>query len=98
MKHFIVEIKYIAPIEKIEETTLEHREYLQQGYAKGILLMSGPQVPRTGGIIIAKENSKEEIERFFKDDPYQKKNLAEYRIVEFLPKNRQEFLNGWIEE
>lgn len=96
MKYFIIEIIYKAPIEKIEETTLEHRSFLSEGYAQGFLLCSGPKVPRTGGIVIAKGNSMEEIADFFQNDPYQKKGLAEYEFIEFNPKNFQDFMKEWI--
>lgn len=98
MKFFVCEIVYKAPIEKIEETTLEHRGFLRTGYDKGFILLSGPQVPRTGGIVIAKAESMEAISEFFSSDPYQKKGLAEYTFIEFNPKNYQEFLKGWLEQ
>lgn len=97
MKHFIVEIIYRAPIEKIEETRPEHRKYLKIGYNKGILLMSGPQVPRIGGIVIARSESMEKIAEFFNNDPYSLKGYAEYRYTEFQPASRQDFLKDWIE-
>lgn len=97
MKFFVCEIVYKAPLEKIEATTLEHRSFLRTGYDKGFILLSGPQVPRTGGIVIAKGESMEDIAAFFKNDPYQVKGLAEYTFIEFHPKNYQEFLKGWVE-
>ena len=61
MKHFVVEIIYKAPIDKIEEVLEKHREFLDEGYKKGMLLMSGPQVPRIGGIVIARAESMESL-------------------------------------
>ena len=98
MKHFIVEIIYKAPIEEIERTRPEHREFLKKGYENKILLVSGPQVPRIGGIVIARSESMEKIAEFFNDDPYSLKGFAEYRFIEFNPVSRQEFLNDWIDE
>ncbi|MCU7497179.1 MAG: hypothetical protein HF314_01995 [Ignavibacteria bacterium] len=96
MKFFICEIVYKAPIEKIEEATLEHRGFLRQGYDEGFLLLSGPQVPRTGGIVIAKGESMEAVAEFFNNDPYKKKGLAEHTFIEFTPKNHQDFLKDWV--
>lgn len=98
MKHFVIEIIYKAPIEKIEETTAEHRAFLKGGYDKGMLLMSGPQVPRIGGMVIAKGESMESVSEFFNNDPYNKKGLAEYRFIEFKPVSSQDILKSWIEE
>ncbi len=97
MKHFIVEIVYHAPIEKIEEIKPRHRAFLKTGYEKGVILMSGPQVPRIGGLIVARSNSMEELAKFLSDDPYQTERVAHYQYIEFDPVNRQEFMNDWLE-
>jgi uncharacterized protein YciI len=98
MKHFIVEIIYKEPIEKIEALTPVHREFLQTGYKNQTLLISGPKVPRTGGIVIARSDSMENIVAFFKNDPYALNNVAEYHFIEFNPKSHQTFLKAWIEQ
>ena len=97
MKHFVIEVTYLVPLEKIDENLVDHRAFLQKGYDKGWLLMSGSQNPRTGGIIIARGPSLEEISEFFKDDPFQKRSLAKYRIIEFTPVKRNTFIEPWIE-
>lgn len=97
MKHFVVEINYTVPLEIIESLTESHREYLQLGYKQGLLLVSGPKVPRTGGVVIAKAESLEIIEQFFSKDPYAVNNAAGYRFIEFHPKSRHEFLADWID-
>ncbi|MCL5270941.1 MAG: YciI family protein [bacterium] len=96
MKHFIIELTYTAPTERIEAAVAEHRAYLQKGYDAGLLLCSGPQVPRVGGVIVARGESREVIERFFADDPFNTNIVASYRIIEFDPVKRQPFLEGWI--
>lgn len=96
MKHFVVEIIYKAPIEKINEIRDRHRAFLDTGYKQGVILMSGPQVPRTGGIIIARGNSMEEIDSFFSNDPYRKEKAAEYRFIEFTPVHYQDIIKEWV--
>lgn len=96
MKHFIVEIIYKAPIEKINEVRERHRAFLETGYKKGVILMSGPQVPRTGGIIVARGESMEEISEFLSNDPYQKEKAAEYKFIEFVPVHHQDLIKEWI--
>ena len=97
MKHFVVEIIYKAPIEKITEIRPVHREFLQKGYEKGILLVSGPQTPQVGGIVIARAESMEAITDYFSNDPYSKADAADYQFIEFNPVSRQEFMNDWVE-
>jgi uncharacterized protein YciI len=96
MKHFMIEIQYTAPMEKIAEILPVHRAFLQTGYEKGWLLCSGPMVPKSGGVVIARAPEKQDIEDFFSNDPYLLNNAATYRFVEFEPVKRQGFLEEWI--
>lgn len=97
-KFFIVEVTYRIPVEQIGDVLNEHRAYLQIGYDQGWLLMSGPQIPKTGGVIIARAPSRRELEEFFSKDPYQAKGIGDYRFIEFDPVKRQDFIVSWIEE
>ena len=96
MKHFLVELTYIVEIAKIDEVITEHRAFLQIGYDKNILLMSGPKNPREGGVIIARGESVEALQEFFSNDPYSINKCAEYKFTEFMPVKHQEFLKDWI--
>ncbi|MFH1195802.1 MAG: YciI family protein [bacterium] len=96
MKHFIIEITYKIPIEQFENIVPEHRAFLQTGYDKKLLLFSGPQEPRVGGIVVARAESVEEIKSFFENDPYKLNGVADYRFIEFNPVKHQEFLSSWI--
>ncbi len=96
MKHFIVEITYLVPVEALAEILPHHRTFLQTGYERGLLLLSGPQAPRVGGMVVARAESLEKLQAFFKDDPYQQNKVAEYRYVEFEPVKHQAFLADWV--
>ncbi|TGK05188.1 hypothetical protein EHQ53_16210 [Leptospira langatensis] len=96
MKFFLIEIEYVAPIEKIDEVTPAHREFLQVQYDIGVLLLSGPKVPRIGGMIIAKSSSQEELLDMMKDDPFLKQNCVKYNYKEFVPAKYQVFLKDWL--
>jgi uncharacterized protein YciI len=97
MCHFLIEITYGLPIEDIGEGQInEHRQFLQTGYDRGLLLMSGPQVPPQGGIVIARAESLAVVEAFFQDDPYFKRSLASYRFIEFRPVKHAAFLKDWV--
>jgi uncharacterized protein YciI len=96
MKHFIIFITYTASLNIIDEILPRHREFLQKGYDNKMLLFSGPQNPRIGGIVAARANSLKELEDFFKEDPYKINNAAAYRFIEFNPVKFQEILSEWI--
>lgn len=96
MKHFVVEILFSVPFEQVEPVVPAHREFLQIGYDAGQLLMSGPQNPRVGGIVIARAESLEVVQALFAQDPYALNKVATYRFIEFNPVKRQPFLESWI--
>lgn len=98
MKHFIIIITYTAPIEEINKVVGNHREFLQKGYDSNHLLMSGPQNPKSGGIVLARGTSKDELVDFFSQDPYKINQLAEYRFIEFNPVKHQPFMSDWCKE
>lgn len=82
---FIIQVTYTAPIVEIDRYLQAHREFLDYYYKQGLLLASGPMVPREGGIIIAVGNDRKKIETLFKEDPYYLAGIAEYRFTEFTP-------------
>jgi uncharacterized protein YciI len=97
MKHFVVFVKYKVPMSEIEKHLKEHREYLQIGYDKGLLLCSGPQNPKVGGVVIARGEEQSELINFFSNDPYNLNNLVSYEYIEFNPVKHQPFLKDWID-
>jgi uncharacterized protein YciI len=97
MKHFIVEFIYKAPLKRVLKTTPRHREYLQTGYIQNILLMSGPQELRVGGILVAKSDDLEKVKKFCANDPYALEGWADYRFIQFEPKSFQAVIKNWIE-
>jgi uncharacterized protein YciI len=96
MKHFIIEVTYTGTPEQIAATVTEHRAYLQKGYDKGWLLFSGPRSPRTGGMVVARAPSLEDLQEFFRTDPYQINHFATYEMIEFDPVKQQPFMENWI--
>lgn len=96
MKHFVIEVTYSVPFEQMAHIVPDHRAFLQLGYDRGWLLMSGPQVPKTGGMIVARAPSLVELQQFFQDDPFLKNSVATYRYVEFEPVKRQALLEDWL--
>jgi uncharacterized protein YciI len=96
MKYFVIDITYTAPLDKIDETLPLHRSFLQTGYDKGWLLMSGPKNPRVGGIIVGRAPSLVELETFFTDDPYHQRGQATYHFTEFDPVKRSALLEPWL--
>lgn len=81
---FIVTITYTQPIEAIEARTAEHRAWLDQHVASGLVVAAGPMVPRTGGVfVVSSALTKDALEALLKDDPFQVHGLADYAVTEF---------------
>lgn len=80
---FVVILTYIVPLEQIDLYKAQHLEFLDHYYSKGVLIVSGPQVPRTGGVLLAKCSSREKLEQILAEDPFAINGLAEYKIHEF---------------
>jgi hypothetical protein len=51
---FVVVLRYLVSLEKIDSSMKQHMAYLNKHYDNGDFLVSGRQVPRTGGIILAR--------------------------------------------
>ncbi len=86
---FIVSVTYKKSLVEIEKQIISHREFLDRYYQAGIFVMSGPKVPRTGGIIFANAKNKETLEALIKEDPFYQHDLADYEIIEFTPTKYQ---------
>lgn len=81
---FIINLNYIAPLEKLDEHMTTHVMFLKKYYDKNVFVASGRKVPRTGGIILALAKSNEEIENIISEDPFFIHKLAEFSVTEFL--------------
>lgn len=82
---FIISITYIKSLEEVDALLQEHVAYLKEQYTLGNFLASGRKIPRTGGVILSRGASREEIETIIKLDPFYRHGVAEYAITEFTP-------------
>ncbi len=94
-KHFVIESAYLAGLEQIDEKLAAHRAHLETGFRSGMLLASGPQVPRTGGMILARARDRSEVEAFLARDPFALAGISKYRVVEFEPVKQAPLFAGW---
>jgi uncharacterized protein YciI len=85
MKYFLIHLQYTKPISEVAEITPEHRAYLKTKYDEGILLFSGPRVPRTAGVLFARADDISVIENMIAADPFKTKGIADYEIIEIAP-------------
>lgn len=82
---FIITSVYLKPMDQVEKFLLEHREYLDIYYKKGIFVASGRKSSGDGGVILARGATKAEIETILKNDPFTREKISRYEILEFSP-------------
>ena len=94
---FIIELTYKAPLDQIDAHMKQHMVFLNKHYASGHFVVSGRQVPRTGGIILAVGKSRTEIEAIAAEDPFCQRGLAEFRVIEFRASQKADDIQKRVE-
>jgi uncharacterized protein YciI len=85
---FVIELTYKADLAEIDAHMKAHMTFLKKYYDLGHFLVSGRQVPRTGGIIIAVGRDRDQIEAIAREDPFCREGLADFRVIEFRASQR----------
>lgn len=83
---FHVDIEYTVDLALVEPHMTAHLAFVDEGYARGFFLASGPKVPRTGGAIMATAPSREMLEDFLAGDPFVTEGLIALSVTEFIPR------------
>lgn len=82
---FIILLTYKVPLPEVDKYLQNHRDFLDSYYQKGLFIASGPQKPRTGGVLIAATTDKAALEEILQQDPYYLADIADYELIEFTP-------------
>ncbi|WP_428644931.1 YciI family protein [Roseibium sp.] len=83
---FVIDLHYVAPMDKVDALLKDHRDFLEKHYSAGHFLASGPKIPRTGGVILAVAETRGAVEAIVRQDPFHAAGLAEYTVTEFEPR------------
>lgn len=82
---FVVLLHYVQPIEAVERLLEEHRAFLDRHFAARRFIASGAQVPRVGGVILARGMSRQQLDAVLAEDPFLRERVADYQVLEFNP-------------
>lgn len=82
---FLVILTYQKPLDVIDVLLEAHVHYLDDQYGRGVFLASGRREPRTGGVIIARAESRSVLEAILAEDPFAREGAASYEVIEFIP-------------
>jgi uncharacterized protein YciI len=77
-------IRYRAPLEDVLKHTDAHRAYLQGLKQEGLLIASGPMVPRSGGLLLLRVPDNEALatlDSIRDNDPYVRFGVAQHELL-----------------
>ncbi len=95
---FVLELRYIAPLERVQAALAEHMSWLDENFAAGLFLASGPKVPHDGAVILAAGEDRAKMEQIAESDPFSLAGVTEYTITEFLARKTAPGLEAYGEE
>ena len=95
---FIIELTYTAALEEIDAHMAAHVKFLKKYYAAGNFMVSGRKIPRDGGIIVAVATNREQLEAIVREDPFNARGLADFRIIQFRASQRADDIQKRIAE
>ncbi len=80
---YVVVLTYIKPLEEVDRAIPAHRMAQKRLCRRPLSLASGRRIPRTGGVILAKCDSRETLQARLSQDPFQLLGLARTEIIPF---------------
>ena len=80
---FVVVLTYVKPLPEVDRHMRAHMAFLREQYAARTFIASGRQVPRTGGIILARAASKDALAAIMARDPFCANGVATFDLIEF---------------
>lgn len=81
-------LRYRKPLDEVLKVVDQHRAYLQALKESGLLLVSGPLDPRSGGALLLRvpdESVHASLDRIREDDPFTKTGMAQYELMPWSP-------------
>jgi uncharacterized protein YciI len=79
-------VRYRKPLEEVLEVVDQHRAYLRELKASGVLVASGPLEPRFGGALLLRVANADAALLAVRDaDPFVKRGVAQYELLPWLP-------------
>ena len=93
---FLLVSRYLKDPEEVDRWLPEHRAFLDRHYAAGHFLVSGPFVPRTGGIIVTMPMARSEVEAILSEDPFVREGVSAYDIQEMKATKRHNALRDLL--
>jgi uncharacterized protein YciI len=81
-------LRYRRPLEEVLTLIEQHRAYLRDLKAAGILVASGPFVPRTGAALLLRvpdDAPEAALDRIREGDPFTREGMVQYEVWPWAP-------------
>ena len=93
---FIVELTYKVDMALVDQHISAHIEWLSHHYETGMFLASGRKIPRTGGVILVRSDSREMVDAVLQQDPFYREGIADFQVTEIQVSKTAEGLEKLI--
>lgn len=93
---FLLLVDYKQPLNVVDEHLEAHVQFLDKYYRQGRFIFSGRRNPRTGGVILVRSNTIDEVQKIIKEDPFYQHDVADYSIIEFTPTKYHELFKPFV--
>lgn len=80
---YVLTLTYIVPLEDVDRVRDAHMAWIGEQYEVGRFLASGAKVPRDGGVILARQMDRDQLDEVIASDPFTREGVAAYEVVEF---------------
>lgn len=80
---YLVTLRYIRPIEEVHAHLETHRGWLVDHTRAGQILVAGPLSDRTGGVVIARCDSRTALDQMLATDSFALHGLVEHEVRGF---------------
>jgi uncharacterized protein YciI len=90
-------IRYRKPLDEVLQHIEAHRAYLRELQVAGVLLASGPFVPRSGGGLLLRISDPDPgaaLDKVRDGDPFVKAGIAQYELLPWDPVIGRESLDA----
>lgn len=94
---FIVFLRFSKEKDRASELIAAHNEWLARGMAEGVFLLVGSLLPRAGGVLVANDTTRADLEDRVRDDPFVANDVVSFEVFEISCKKadpRLAFLLG----
>jgi uncharacterized protein YciI len=91
---FVLLLTYTKPLAEVDALMQDHMRWLRGQYAAGRFIVSGRQIPRTGGVILARGDDRAEIERIAAGDPFVEGGVASVEVIQFRASQTEDGFRG----